>query len=58
MNLEDPRFHRKRIPWPELESEGYDPRVVMLEAQKKKMYLLGRRAQDRIRNKKHRNGDE
>ena len=50
MNLLDERLHGKRIPWKRLEAEGYEPKRVMLEAQKQRMWLLARRAHERIVN--------
>ena len=52
MNLLDERFHRKRIPWKKLEAEGYDPKKVMVEAQKQKLWQLARRAYNRVVNTK------
>ena len=52
MNLLDTRFHGKRIPWKKLETEGYEPKKVMLEAQKQKMWRLARRAYERLINTK------
>ena len=42
MDLSDERFHRKCIPWSKLEAEGVEPRKVMKEAQKQKMWVLAR----------------
>ncbi|QDP63137.1 MAG: hypothetical protein GOVbin2277_64 [Prokaryotic dsDNA virus sp.] len=50
MDLNDARFHRKVIPWRKLEAEGIEPRKVMKEAQKQKMWVLARKAEHRWQN--------
>ena len=48
MDLSDERFHRKNIPWTQLESEGYEPRKVMKEAQVQRYWILARKAEHRF----------
>ena len=48
MDLSDERFHRKTIPWTQLESEGYEPRKVMKEAQVQRFWILARKAEHRL----------
>ena len=50
MALSDPRFHKRRVPWKQLAREGYDPRKVMLEAQKQGMHLLASKARMTLSN--------
>ena len=50
MDLSDERFHRKTIPWTQLEAEGVEPRKVMKEAQKQRMWMLDRKAEHRGHN--------
>lgn len=50
IDLSDDRFHGKRIPWKRLEAEGVNPKEVMLEAQRQRMWLLARRAYHRFVN--------
>jgi hypothetical protein len=52
MDLSDPRFHQRTIPWSKLEAEGVEPRKVMKEAQKKKLWVLARKAQHRWHNQR------
>lgn len=47
MDLSDERFHMRSIPWVKLEAEGVDPKKVMKEAQKQKMWMLARKAEHR-----------
>lgn len=49
MDLTDPRLHRRVIRWNALIKDGYDPKVVMVEAQKQGMYRLANRACARLR---------
>ena len=51
MDLSDARFHLKTIPWARLEAEGVEPRKVMKEAQKQKMWKLARKAEHRWQNR-------
>lgn len=51
MDLSDARFHMKTIPWARLEAEGVEPRKVMKEAQKQKMWKLARKAEHRWQNR-------
>jgi hypothetical protein len=50
MDLSDPRFHSKRINWRSLVEDGYDPKVVMHEAQKQGLHKLASSAAHRISN--------
>jgi hypothetical protein len=50
MDLSDERYHRKTIPWTQLEAEGVKPRKVMKEAQVQKMWILARKAEHRYNN--------
>ena len=50
MDLSDERFHRRIIPWTSLVRDGFEPRKVMLEAQKLKMWKLARSARHRVEN--------
>ena len=50
MDLSDERFHKRRVPWEQLVREGYDPREVMIEAQKQGLHRLARLAKFRMRN--------
>ena len=52
MEFSDERFHRRTIPWAELVREGYNPRVVMLHAQRQGLYRLARSAKHRVDNDK------
>ena len=52
MDLNDERLHRRRVPWKALTREGYEPRKVMLEAQKLGMWKLATSAKQRIDNEK------
>lgn len=52
IDLKDERFYRRRIPWDSLAEDGYEPKIVMLEAQKKKMWTLARKAEHRWHNQK------
>ncbi len=52
MDLSDERLHRRRVPWIKLIAEGYDPRVVLIEAQKQRMWKLALSAKTRILNEK------
>lgn len=45
-DLNDERFHRKRIPWRTLRSEGVLPRDVMREAQKVGEFRIARSARE------------
>ena len=47
MDLSDDRFHRKSIPWTELEAEGVEPRKVMKQAQVQRFWTLARKAEHR-----------
>ena len=47
MDLSDERFHRKTIPWTQLEAEGVEPRKVMKEAQVQRNWTLARKAEHR-----------
>ena len=47
MDLNDERFHMRTIPWSKLEAEGVEPRKVMKEAQKHRMWALARKAEHR-----------
>ena len=49
MDLTDPRLHKRIIKWKALIKEGYDPKTVMLEAQKQGMHRLANRAYARLR---------
>jgi len=53
IDLNDERLHKRRIPWESLEEDGYEPRQVMLEAQKRRMWTLARRAHYRVQNQKN-----
>ena len=48
MDLSDERLHRKRVVWPPLERDGFDPKLVMLEAQRQKMWKLASSAKTRV----------
>ena len=52
MDLTDERLHKRRVPWAQLVREGYDPRKVMLEAQRQGMNLLASKARMRIDNQR------
>ncbi len=52
MDLNDERLHRRRVPWRVLMKEGFDPREIMLEAQKKGMWKLAASAKCRLANQK------
>ena len=52
MDLNDERLHRKRVPWTALVKDGFEPRKVLLEAQRRKMWKLARSARYRIENEK------
>ena len=52
MDLSDERLHKRRVPWAQLVREGYDPRKVMLEAQRQGMSLLASKARMRIDNQR------
>tara|TARA_R110002020_G_scaffold469683_1_gene694906 strand:+ start:244 stop:438 length:195 start_codon:yes stop_codon:yes gene_type:complete len=49
MDLSDERFHKRVIRWKTLIKDGYDPKVVMVEAQKQGMHRLAHRAYCRVR---------
>ena len=53
MDLSDERFHRRIIPWTSLVQDGFDPKRVMLEAQKRKLWKIARSARHRLDNEKH-----
>ena len=55
MEVSAERWHRRTIPWAELVREGYDPRVVMLHAQRQGLYRLARSAKMRMDNDKMNN---
>jgi hypothetical protein len=40
----------RRIPWKSLEADGVNPKEVMLEAQRQRLWLLARRAYHRVLN--------
>lgn len=48
MDLSDERLHRRRVIWPPLERDGFDPKTVMLEAQRQKMWKLAASAKTRV----------
>jgi hypothetical protein len=50
MDLSDPRFHQRTIPWVKLEAEGIEPREVMKEAQRQRKWMLARKAEHRWNN--------
>ena len=52
MDLNDERLHRRRVPWKVLTKEGYEPRKVMIAAQKLGMWKLATSAKQRIDNEK------
>jgi hypothetical protein len=52
INLNDERLHRRRIPWETLVREGYEPKKVMLEAQKQRMWTLAKKAEHRLSNQR------
>jgi hypothetical protein len=52
MDLTDERLHKSRVPWAELVAEGYEPRKVMLEAQRQGLWKIARSARTRIANEK------
>ena len=52
MDLSDERLHKRRVPWAQLVREGYDPRKVMLEAQRQGMRLRASKARMRIDNQR------
>ena len=52
MDLTDPRFHKKKIHWRSLIRDGYKPREVMIEAQRKGMWRIARSAKTKIDNDK------
>ena len=52
MDLSDPRFHTKRIQWRLLIADGYDPRQVLLAAQKQGLWRLARSASHHLENTK------
>jgi hypothetical protein len=49
MDLTDPRFHTRVIRWKSLIKDGYDPKTIMVEAQKQGMHRLANRAYARLR---------
>lgn len=51
MNLTDARLYLKRVPWEDLVKEGYDPKIVMMEAQRQGIWRLAASARNRISNK-------
>ena len=58
MDLSDERLHRRTLNWNELVRDGFDPRTVMIEAQKQGMYKLAQSAQGRMKlSKKGKNND-
>ena len=44
MDLSDPRFQRKTIPWAKLEADGFEARAEMKEAQRQRNWSLARKA--------------
>ena len=52
MDLSNPRFHSKRINWAAIIADGYDPKTVMLEAQKQGFHKLAHSAAHRLSNQK------
>tara|TARA_R100000353_G_scaffold112196_1_gene80415 strand:- start:278 stop:463 length:186 start_codon:yes stop_codon:yes gene_type:complete len=52
MDLSDPRFEKRRVPWEKLVAEGYDPQAVMLEAQRQGKNSLARKARMRLSNQR------
>ena len=50
MDLDDERLHRRRVPWAMLAKEGVDPREIMVEAQKRRLWKLARSAKYRVEN--------
>ena len=52
MDLTDERLHRRTVPWTSLVMDGYDPKEVLLEAQRQGLHKLARSAQSRIENTK------
>ena len=52
MDLSDPRFQRKTIPWAKLEADGFEARAVMKEAQRQRNWCLARKAEYRWNNLK------
>ncbi len=52
MDLSDPRFQRKTIPWTKLEADGFEARAVMKEAQRQRNWSLARKAEHRWHNLK------
>lgn len=57
MNLTDERLHRRRVVWPPLERDGFDPKCVMVEAQRQGMWKLARSAKTRIENEQRKKND-
>jgi len=53
VDLSDERFYRRTIPWASLVQDGFDPRQVMLEAQKRRLWKIARSARHRLDNEKH-----
>jgi hypothetical protein len=53
MDLSNPRFHSKRINWRAIVADGYDPKTVMLEAQKQGLHKLAHSAAHRLSNQKN-----
>jgi len=52
MNLEDERLHRRRVPWASLTKDGFNPREIMLEAQRLGLWKLAHSARCRLDNEK------
>lgn len=52
IDLNDERLHKSRVPWAELVAEGYEPRKVMLEAQRQGLWKIARSARTRIDNER------
>jgi len=50
MDLTDSRFHTKRINWESIVADGFDPKAVMLEAQKQGLHKLAHSAAHRLSN--------
>lgn len=52
IDFSDRRFHTKKIHWAGLIRDGYDPKKVMLEAQRRGLWRIARSAATRLQNQK------
>ena len=52
IDFSDRRFHTKKIHWSGLIRDGYDPKKVMVEAQKRRLWRIAKSAATRIENEK------